>query len=167
MTQCEYSYTDPWQIVSLGEYVTCFKKESRLKLYWSKQEMNNERNVFLVLLAFNALIPVSFLFVEAPLKLIFWYGWKLRVISFKNTSMFSKSYPWDVFSLKKTRKNVAQNWRSGECGLRYTCIILCFTKKKTTTNKQTNKQSRQENKEKTPPKKKKKSSTPPPKKQNM
>ena len=69
------------------------------------RQMNNEWNTNFLpnfLLALNKLIPASFPLVEAPLKLLFWYGVKL--ISF-NVLYILRSYNQDELSLYETKKH--------------------------------------------------------------
>ena len=71
-----------------------------------KTGINNEWNIFfkIVHLESNILTPVSFSFVEAPLKLLFIWCKTAHYIS-RNVLHILKSYHWDEFSVYETRKS--------------------------------------------------------------
>ena len=99
----------------------CIQKVSRLKLYLLKQKWTmNEILIFIkiISLEFNTFIPVSLLLVEAPLRLLFWYGSKLHCHICFNVLHVLKSY------LQFKKKKKSHKLRSGEYGGCSTCIIL-------------------------------------------
>ena len=75
-----------------------FKKCLKLKLYLPRQKWT--KNYFKIIhLAFNILIPVNFLQVKVPLKILLWFTMKLCChISFSVLHVL-KSYCWDEFSV--------------------------------------------------------------------
>ena len=68
---------------------------SKLKLYLPRQKLFFNETVFFLFemfqLAFNTLIPMSFLLVEAILKLLFIYGMELRICTSFNVFYILKS----------------------------------------------------------------------------
>ena len=96
-----------------------------IQAVFAEKEMNYKEKLILfkiVFLAFNKLIPVSFLLVEGSLKLLFWYKIKQYLL---NIFHILKSFHEDEFSVLETRKSyTGRGLFNAEC---YIYTILCFT----------------------------------------
>ena len=111
------------------------KKKSILKLYLLRQKWTmNEMFIFfkIIHLAFNKLIPVSFLLIKAPLKILLFFFVMMRsyAILFLCISVMSSNLIFEInFQLRKQchmEPGGSDEYSSrGAC---YTCTILYFTK---------------------------------------
>ena len=116
----------PIPSISEYHYTIVWSESIKSEAQFTRREMNNEWNINFLQLAFNTLIPESLPSVEAPLKLIFWYGGNPCLNIFVNVTISSNFTVEMNFQFWKQEKII--NMGTGEYGQCCTCTILYFTK---------------------------------------